>query len=91
MKKLSYKTSKDYNILKRLLDTGKEVVCFSEKTYSDGEKYYDCNLAKKLYEGTKGKGVYHFGDLDLQDWFLEENNFESCMEKYKIEFIEPTL
>lgn len=79
---LNYKTSKDYALLKKLLDEGKHVICIRPQIIDD-EEYFISGIVYKDYEG------YNLYDLDL--FVPISSRFIFMMEHYKVEFIEPTL
>lgn len=92
---IPYQLSRDYTLLKQLLDEGKEIVCFADYRWSDGKTLRDvcharCHVKDKSYS-VCSRGQEYAG---WNDWYLENQpdfTFEKAMEKENIEFIPPTL
>lgn len=89
---IPYKTSRDYKRLKELLDEGKEIVCFVDYHWSDGEVSRDICRARKTpsdfepYQfSVRG---YCYGGYDPK---LDRFSFEKLMEAMNLEYIEPNL
>ena len=92
---IPYQLSRDYTLLKQLLDEGKEVVCFADYRWSDGKRLRDvcrarCHVEDKFYDVSSRGQEYAswFG------WYSKNRpdfTFEKAMEKANIEFIPPTL
>lgn len=72
----NYTTSKDYKLLKELLDKGCEIICTHKK--------FGVMLAKKK------DGHYYF-PYDLGLFPASEYNFKEKCKSYDLEFIEPTI
>ena len=79
---MNYKTSKDYNKLLELLNSGKKVICFIYQ-YSEERDIamalVDNYLDKKFYE-VRVRGVVYFVSFNTEDFI---NNCEL----YKLEFV----
>lgn len=85
---IPYKTSKDYERLKELLDEGKEIVIFYCPRLDD-KKYVKCTLSKKIK--IWNVHLYDIGSFDIYYWHLKKKPFEDWCEMYNVEFIEPNL
>ena len=90
MTKIDYNTSKDYCLLKELLDQGKKVVCFvSYELHKGLSKATDIAYARKSIfhdvEYIVGvRGTVYFNSYE------RDNNFIELCEEYNLEFILPT-
>ena len=88
---LNYKTSKDYALLKKLLDEGKHVICFADYDTMSKTTIKNICYAKKIDNRytvcARGIEYTYFSKFDEERGFT----FESMMKVANIEFIEPTL
>lgn len=87
---MPYKTSRDYQLLKKLLDEGKEIVCFTDFPI-DNRIFRDVCKAKKIGEGRysvtcRGCEYASFWENHNYKW-----TFEDEMRMANIEFIEPNI
>lgn len=90
---IPYELSKDYSLLKELLDEGKEIVCFADYNSTVGI-YRDiciarCHTIDKFYD-VICRGIEY---TSWNDWYSYDNpeyTFEKSMEEYNVEFIVPT-
>lgn len=81
---LNYKTSKDYALLKNLLDDGKHVICI-RPWIIDGESF-------DFLVGFVWKDGDYYECREVNVFIpIEESDFIYHMERIKVEFIEPTL
>lgn len=84
------KTSRDYQLLKKLLDEGKEIVCFTDFPI-DNRIFRDVCKARKIGEGRysvtcRGCEYASFWENHNYKW-----TFEDEMRMANIEFIEPNI
>lgn len=72
---MPYKTSRDYQLLKKLLDEGKEIVCFTDFPI-DNRIFRDVCKARKIGEGRysvtcRGWNMLHFGKITITNGRLK--------------------
>lgn len=87
---IPYRTSRDYQLLKKLLDEGKEIVCFADFPI-DNRIFRDVCKARKTGEGRysitcRGCEYASFWENHNYKW-----TFEDEMQMANIEFIEPNI
>lgn len=87
---MPYRTSRDYQLLKKLLDEGKEIVCFTDFPI-DNRIFRDVCKARKIGEGRysvtcRGCEYASFWGNHNYKW-----TFEDEMRMANIEFIEPNI
>ena len=85
---MPYRTSRDYQLLKKLLDEGKEIVCFTDFPI-DNRIFRDVCKARKIGEGRysvtcRGCEYASFWENHNYKWAFEDE-----MRMANIEFIEP--
>lgn len=72
---MPYKTSRDYQLLKKLLDEGKEIVCFTDFPI-DNRIFRDVCKARKIGEGRYSVtcvvvNMLHFGKITITNGRLK--------------------
>ena len=72
---MPYKTSRDYQLLKKLLDEGKEIVCFTDFPI-DNRIFRDVCKARKIGEGRysvtcRVVNMLHFGKITITNGRLK--------------------
>ena len=87
---IPYRTSRDYQLLKKLLDEGKEIVCFTDFPI-DNRIFRDVCKARKIGEGRysvtcRGCEYASFWENHNYKWAFEDE-----MRMANIEFIEPNI
>lgn len=101
MKRINYKTSRDYTHLKELLDAGYEVVCFITYDFNErhkGEKdYFELITTDVCYARFDSEGrfsrysVNSRGQGYIDYWVHQDKKytFEEICEAENLEYIEP--
>lgn len=87
---MPYRTSRDYQLLKKLLDEGKEIVCFTDFPI-DNRIFRDVCKARKIGEGRysvtcRGCEYASFWENHNYKWAFEDE-----MRMANIEFIEQNI
>lgn len=91
MKKFPYKTSKNYSILKDLLDNGINVITITRRRKRVNLAFVAYSYISDISDRT----VYIIGRneseglITISDRDLKSHTFEELCSLYKIEFIEP--